>query len=120
MLLALPDPHKNTYLEPNAWRCAIAIRLGLQLFSREEHCPVCARRSNDIVPLLDNEGYHALTCSYEDGNTRRHNSLRNFFHYRVFQSLGVTVLSEEPSQRDPEALYPPQTRRNRAQHNQWA
>ena len=81
-------------MSPNTWRYALALRLGLPLFTGTSSCPVCARRSASPAPDLDVAGKHALLCRYEDGLNRRHNGLRDFICYRILKPLGLVVYRE--------------------------
>ena len=92
--IVLPHPHRRTVLDPTSWRYAIALRLGLGIFTGTNKCPVCLRRSPRPAPDLDSIGRHALLCLFEDGITRRHNGIRDFLCYRILKPLGLLVHRE--------------------------
>lgn len=69
----------ETRLAPTIWNTMVDLRLGAQLFQGRDFCQFCLHddKPQNEWHILDKYGYHAATCSYGPGSTRRHNSLRD-------------------------------------------
>lgn len=66
-----PSPGLNQKLEPNEFQVLIKMRLGLPLNEDNAKCRLCPGK------VLDNVGYHAVTCKRGPDIIHRHNTIRD-------------------------------------------
>ena len=76
---AIPVPSLGTQLSPDELRIAIALRTGAKIC--ESHSCRCGK-------IVDENGYHLLSCRFNEGRHPRHSAMNDII-FRALQSAGI-------------------------------
>ena len=83
-LHALPTPALGTLLDPESFRIAVALRVGVT---------VCVQHTCKCGKVMDAKGLHRLSCRYSTGRHPRHSALNDVIR-RALQSAGIPCVLE--------------------------
>jgi hypothetical protein len=82
------DDGLDTVMKPQAFRTAVAYRLGVAVVPKGTPCPMCKQ-------IMDELGDHAACCTRNGGNIVRHNRVRNLVNHYCVEAMLSPIMEKQ-------------------------